>query len=446
MQFEALPTEVIVHVFSYLRMVDFLKCGEVSKRLRAISSDDQYLWPKKLNLCYKKVPAVFLQKLLESGCKYLSLSESLLDGTLNLTKASGLINLNLSGFANRKSAEEILEFSYSLQKLSLSYFHLSLKLISITSLQNGKTLKVLDLSKCTFCTSEKNCAYIRRVPFSSLMRSKDYSFCTDRKNFVCNPSYCAFTVPIKQIVENCTQLKELSLSMTKLCTSSIDTLVSNLTVKIEKLDLYAMYALRDKHVKTLVTRCNRITELNLGGWTSITEKSLNFIIERLQLTLVKLDLEATHLNFDSSAIFKLKSMGKLKFLCYDNIHIDGRWLQKQLPNLQINSEPGNTRIAIPCKLDYLRISDLLKSGQISKRFRATISNDCQYLWPKKLNFCYKKLPARFLQDLLDSGCACLILSEDLLGFWEIKAEREDLFSAYIINPECFKNLMFRQLF
>ena len=85
--FHALPNEVIFHVFSYLKIVDFLKCRQVSKRFRAISNN---LWPEKINLCYKKVPVGFLQKLLYSECKYLSLSESILEGTLNLPKASKL--------------------------------------------------------------------------------------------------------------------------------------------------------------------------------------------------------------------------------------------------------------------------------------------------------------------------------------------------------------------
>ena len=49
MQFEALPNEVILHVFSYLKIMELIKCGQVSKRFRAISNDDN-LWPKSLNL------------------------------------------------------------------------------------------------------------------------------------------------------------------------------------------------------------------------------------------------------------------------------------------------------------------------------------------------------------------------------------------------------------
>ena len=152
LQFEAFPNEVICRVFSYLKILDLLNCGLVSKRLRAISSDEEYLWPKKLNLCYKKVTAGFLQRLLDSGCKYLSLSEAILEGTLNLPKASTLKYLNLSGLKNQDNSKELLKSCYSLEKLSLSRFHLSLELINsiYTSLRNGKTLRVLDLSNCSF--------------------------------------------------------------------------------------------------------------------------------------------------------------------------------------------------------------------------------------------------------------------------------------------------------
>ena len=36
-KFDALPKEIILHVFEYLKVVDIIKCGQVSKRLRIIS-------------------------------------------------------------------------------------------------------------------------------------------------------------------------------------------------------------------------------------------------------------------------------------------------------------------------------------------------------------------------------------------------------------------------
>ena len=362
LQFEALPNEIIYHVFGYLKIVDLLKCGQVSKKFRAISIDEQYQWPKMVNLCYKKVPVEFLEKLLDSGCKYLSLSEAALEGILNLPTASRLKYLNLSGFG-LTGYRKIRDFSnkivlmkscISLQKLSLSKIELFLNLIRITSLQNGKTLEVLDLSKCTFMASHN-------------LDSDGVS------EFDC----------VRQIVENCTELKELSLSKTNLCEQSVDVLVSNLTLKIKKLDLFDMHYLRDKHVKKLVTRCNNITELNLGGWTKITKQSLSFIIENLKLTLVKLSYEPTYVIFNLNDLLQLKRMEKLKILCYamDEYwnHIDWRWLKRQLPNIRINTNPGSIKIATPCQP--------------------------KYNWNKS----YSK------------------------GFWEIKAEQEELFSTHCGN-------------
>ena len=345
---EDLPNEVIGHVFSYLKIVDVLKCGKVAKRFRAVSND-QYLWPKTLNLCYKKVPVGFLEKLLDSGCKYLSLSGSVLDGTLNLPETSGLKYLNLSDFelqSYRKNSEEIIRSCFSLQKLSLCKSKLSLNLISITSLQNGKTLKVLDLSKCTFLRSH-----------------------SDKCELDC----------IWQIVKTCTELKELSLFMTNLCEKSIDYLVSNLTSNIEKVDLCNMNCLRDKHIKKLVKRCNKITDLNLGGWNSTSRQSLNHIIENLKLTLERLCYVPSFVRFNQNDLFKLDRMEKLEVFCYGGIMENGHdcdWLKQHLPNVRIYANPRKRKIAIPREPEYNR-----------------------------------------------------------QGFWDIKAEQEELFSASYIGTK-----------
>ena len=359
LQFKDLPNEVIYHVFRYLKIVDLLKCGQVSKRLRAISID---LWPKKLNLCCKKVPVGLLQKLLDNGCKYLSLSEAILEGNLNLSKASRLQYLNLSGFGlncNKENSEKLLESCYSLQKLSLSKFPFSSKLINSISLQHGKTLKVLDLSGCTFSRTDNNLSYLH--------------------------FHRQYTAHIQQIAENCTGLKELSLSRIKLPEKAIDILVSNLTSNIEKLDLFDLSDLGDKHIKTLVTRCNKIIELNLGGGTSVTKNSLNYIIEHLQWTLVKLNYEFTEVRFYLSDLLELKTMKKLELLCYQYLCCDDLIRMKNLmPNLQINSEfGGNTRIAGACDYKYIG------NGEGFWIFNA---------------------------------------EREEQGFWEIKAEREELFT------------------
>ena len=88
----------------------------------------------------------------------------------------------------------------------------------------------------------------------------------------------------------------------------------------------------------------------MGGCHFITKQSLNFIIEYLQETLVKLNL--ADVRFDSSDIFKLKSMKKLRLLCY-YWHFDCIELKEQLPNLRISSNHDDTKIAIPSHSEYI---------------------------------------------------------------------------------------------
>ena len=360
LQFEDLPNEVIFHVFRYLKIVDLLKCGQVSKRFRTISD----IWPDKINLCYKKVPVGFLQKLLDNGCQYLSLLEAISEGTLNLPNASRLKYLNLSGFelksaSNRENSEKLLKSCYTLQKLSLSSFYLTVNLINSTCLQNGKFLKVLDLRRCDglyeyrcfLCPNEKKC------------------------------TYCQYTAPIQQIVEKCTELKELSLHDTYLNKESIEILVSKLTTKIEKLDLFYMNHLGDKHVKTLVTRCNKITELNVGGSNSITKHSLNFISEHLQSTLVRLNFKSADILYVND-LLELKKLQKLKYFSGEAQRFIGHRsrMKKLMPNLQLYSNSGNTRIVGPSKQEYKHKNGFLEINHLQ-------------------------------------------------GFWEIKAEQEELFTA-----------------
>ena len=71
LQLEDLPNEILLKIFKKLDVKDLLRCGQMSKRIRAISMDES-LW-EKINLMFKKVPIGFLGLVLRNGCKYLSL-------------------------------------------------------------------------------------------------------------------------------------------------------------------------------------------------------------------------------------------------------------------------------------------------------------------------------------------------------------------------------------
>ena len=152
---EDLPDEVILKVLSYLDTANLIRSGHVSKRLRAISSDES-LW-QKMNLFKKIVPTSFLQFVLERGCKYLSLHLTCLHGSLNLTKPTKLKYLNVNSCttsAEDASLEKLFAACHSLEKLTFSEdkcanIMSTSSMISNTCRRNKQTLKAKQNLKLT---------------------------------------------------------------------------------------------------------------------------------------------------------------------------------------------------------------------------------------------------------------------------------------------------------
>ena len=144
-------------------LIDLIRCGQVSIRFRNICQDAE-LW-EQINLCCKKVPAAFIQKVLDNGCQYLSLANSRVNGTLDLTKEIYPVKyLDLSNcdtsedYSNDTVLEELVGSCYSLQKLSLSKLTLGLHSNMVQNIvQNGFTLKVRPI-KWLQIGKNQNCA------------------------------------------------------------------------------------------------------------------------------------------------------------------------------------------------------------------------------------------------------------------------------------------------
>ena len=156
---------------------------------------------------------------------------------LNLQgKQSQLRYLDLSGISLKTSTQvllEILSSCHSLEKLSLSHSQLYDCYIDRICHQNGQTLKVLDLQKC---------------------RGLSLKF-------------------IQDILKFCTKLREVDFADNLLKEKSFNFIVNNITPNIEKLRLGGIRGdlrgdrnfLKDEHIRTLVTRCNKISALSLNS-------------------------------------------------------------------------------------------------------------------------------------------------------------------------------------
>ena len=138
---------------------------------------------------------------------------------------------------------------------------------------------------------------------------------------VLNLADCSLNLDeVKHIVTLCLELRELNINAWGfawehdfLCEDSIDFLCKNLTTKIEKLNLSGQPHFADEHLRVLVERCNKLTELVFGN-CEVTDKSVDVIIKNLSKTLVKLYCWSNPM----SSLRKLAAMPHLKVLAEPN--------------------------------------------------------------------------------------------------------------------------------
>ena len=277
---------------------------EISQRIRAISNDES-LW-LQLNFFEGHVPYGLLEKAVENGCRYLSLAFACLVGGENSKIPLNLSYLEMSQHSDNEPGtlevhKGLLKNCHSLQKLAME--NLILDSDDIEDIGNNcKTLKILNLED---------------------IRIGHYP----------NP-----TKAIQKLFKICVELVEINFCNRWDYESELFTaMANNLTPKIIKVDLSSNENFTDRHVKVLVKRCNKITELDLS-FTSITNNCVNSIATYLNSSLEKLDV--SHTKIDSTALLQLRSVGTLKVLhCLKGRKIEKikiKNLRKNLPQLSIN--------------------------------------------------------------------------------------------------------------
>ena len=315
--------EILLTVFSYVDTLDLLRLQQVNMRFHAICQDQSLC--KRVEICNQNLPAEFIQKQLDGGCKYLKLNKcKIREMNLQSSQPSRLehLNLNLCDF-DEQSLKKLVSPCYSLKTLTLTNITLLTNdvskfdwfqcLFNKICLQNGPTLQVLK---------------IRRIYTGK--------------------------GTIQAIVANCLNLEELEWSTMHLNTrDSIECLVDHLTPKIVKLRLTRLKwetdapsfnspsEITDGHIEKLVERCTNLTVLDLSGITQLTVNSLKSIIKYLKSTLEELGVADTKILVDD--LFELRALPALRILNY-NCYARAQFqrLREQLPHLIIKdgNHPG----------------------------------------------------------------------------------------------------------
>ena len=317
---EDFSDEILLTVFSYVDTLDLLRLQQVNKRFHAICQDQSLC--KRVEICNQNLPAEFIQKQLDGGCKYLKLNKcKIREINLQSSQPSRLehLNLNLCDF-DEQSLKKLVSPCFSLKTLTLT---------------NITLLSTFDVSKTEWfrCLFNKIC--LQNGPTLQVLRIRQIYTGKDT---------------IQAIVANCLKLEELEWSTTYLTRNSIDCLVDHLTTKIVKLRLTRLkwdtdavpYAnlpseITDGHIEKLVKRCTNLTVLDLSGITPLTINTLRSINKYLKSTLEELGVADTKILVDD--LFELRALPALKILNY-NCYAAAQFqrLKEQLPHLIIKDD------------------------------------------------------------------------------------------------------------
>ena len=308
-QFQNLPDEIILKVLGHLKVKDLLSCGQLSKRIRAISHDKSLY--QKINLDGKKVRTTFLEKIIiYKGCKDLSLSRAQLVGSdFNLKRTSQLRSLNLD-FCNTsvRNLEILTDSCTTLEKLSmrkLTKIFLSSNMIKNICNQNGQTLQVLNLENCLETGGSLS-------PHQVLV-----------------------------ITKKCVVLKEVNFNKTGLYYDSVELITNNLTPSVQHLSLRKFIWMQDWDIVTLVKRCNQIRFLDLTN-TGISNSCLPEIFRNLKDSLEELNFQTHYFYYTPhesyAEFFGLKFLTRFKTLHIVACGFMEKRLKQQLPGVVIHNK------------------------------------------------------------------------------------------------------------
>ena len=271
---ETLPNEVILNIFAHLTIKDLGRCAQISKNFCALAYDKS-VWTKVL-VTSGIVPNKLLEQALSRGTKYLGLSNLNFVSTLepNFPPTNEVEYLALSSsLMDKKYFRQLLLSCHNLKKLSVNDGDWKSDELTKGILQNSNSLKVLDLSGC--CKLE----------------SQD----------------------LKSIVSRCLELTDANFDYLCLRTYNFASIITNLTPNIKKLSLSGT-SLKLSDLNKLITRCNKITDLDLSWALLYPDQIITNIKFPRRIQLESLYMRGFDMNFSNLEMFILSCEKSLQVL------------------------------------------------------------------------------------------------------------------------------------
>jgi len=336
---EDFSDEILLKIFSFLCSEDIVNCVPVHDKFQRLAFDPA-LWRDsrqfgKVNLAGKMVPLGLIQELFNHGTRFLNLEGSTIFTQIGIKNQDGSKNeLHFGGLVD-------FQLNDSVKYLDLSHLKFSSHKGERASETRARYLTRL-LSMCPNLTklSLQGLRIFDRT-FNHFLSEKQSL--THLNLFSCSGLVWS---DVETIVVKCKKLIELNVGNCAISPShhwidgaknkaDIETVCDRLPQKMQKISLSNL-EVNDNAVKNLVNRCQNLIELDLYGPPNerLTGKAAECIIEGLSHSLVKLALPCIA---EETKPLELASMPNLKCLWMTGLSSRRRKiLKKQIPHLLIN--------------------------------------------------------------------------------------------------------------
>ena len=337
-EFDCLPNEILVKIFSYLDIQDISRSAQVSHQFNMISKDSS-VWQswRKVIINGIKVPTEFLTYIIQRGITELILFQcEILPSRNNLTEFKRPLNLktlSLDGTKGDKTLVNDILISHPLEKVQLRQCMNNARHNISTNMMSEN-----DISQFIESLPQIGCQ-LKNLNLENDLFGKFHDLSS-----------------ISSIVNTCLGLEELNLCGNMLNEEAISYFCENLTSNILKLEIGigcwgTPRGLNDNNIKALVKRCPKLKVLDIRSNELVTYQGLVAIIEGLP-SLEYLGLPdsigeelglppANTAPYNLSKMQRLKSLKNLKELLIGEYYEDSddskeyqRILKREIPHLR----------------------------------------------------------------------------------------------------------------
>lgn len=239
--FSRMSDEIVLLVFKWLPKCSLARCAAVCRRWRRLVKDES-LW-KRIELGMKSVRPGVLEDVVSRGCVVLRLARSTISSPVFIQEFSS-------------------QYRCKLQYLDLSMATIESNCLA-TLIKTCKNLKKLALEHCDLSNSvcdgigeNKNIEVLHLAMVTGLT-----------------------PMGLKNILVECSRLRELNISWTDLTLQGIQVLTENVPGSIDRLCL-AGYRdiLQDDHIKNICSRCPNLIELDVSDAAQLTAETISIVV------------------------------------------------------------------------------------------------------------------------------------------------------------------------